>query len=71
MHALHPLIARTPEELFATAWRHLGAVDEIDLLRVTEAYVEAPEVKQVVDDYAALAPRSWHAWEALRNADGA
>ena len=25
MYALHPLIARTPEELFANAWRHLGA----------------------------------------------
>ncbi len=66
MYALHPLIAPTPEELFANAWRHLGAVDEIDLLRVTEAYVGAPDVQQVVDDYAALAPQSW---SALRNAD--
>ena len=66
MYALHPLITRTPEELFANAWRHLGAVDEIDLLRVTEAYVKAPDVQQVVDDYAALAP---HDWSALRNAD--
>ena len=67
MYALHPLIASTPEELFSNAWRHLGAVHEIDLLRVTEAYVEAPDVQQVVDDYAALAPETW---KAVRGADG-
>ena len=59
MYALHPLITRTPEELFSTAWRNLEAMHELDLLRVTEAYVEAPDVRQVVDDYAALAPDDW------------
>ena len=59
MYALHPLIARTPEELFATAWRHLDAVHELDLLRATEAYIDAPEVQQVVDDYQRLAPPGW------------
>lgn len=59
MYALHPLITRTPEELFATAWRNLAAMHELDLLRVTEAYVEAPHVTQVLDDYAALAPHAW------------